>query len=324
MISVLLPTYNCDSTIVQSVRNILGQSVFGFELLVLDDGSTDNTEEKVTSIDDSRIKYLRLNHQGLTKTLNYGLSVAKYDIIARMDADDLCVPWRLEKQLTVLKNLSKNTILSSWYVVFSNTKLQYCVQPPISSREIKKGLLLHSFISHPGLMCNKETLMTNGGYINNVEVDGFQDYETWLRIKDKVEFYIIPEILMFQRYRKESLSNNIQYKQKMMYAIQEPYYKDLSVSFAITTEIKKNTYRGWREYFYGNKLVSRKYWGKLGFAIITYPRIIIAWFITFLPEKLFLRFKEARVKFRLIYYVTYFSSTNRNLRKQLSELLMEY
>jgi hypothetical protein len=260
-------------------------------------------------------------HQGLTKTLNYGLSIAKYNIIARMDADDLCVPWRLEKQCMVLNQLSRNTILSSWYGVFINETIKYFVKQQTISNEIKKGLLLHSFISHPGLMCYKDTLLNNGGYITEVEIDAFQDYETWLKIKDKVEFHIIPEILVFQRFRKKSLSNDTAYKQRIMYSIQEPYYADLQLHFGISDIKEQNLYRGWREYFYGDKRKARIYWEKLGAVLFRQPRAMLAWFVTFLPENIFIRFKEFRLKFRLWYLMNYCTKTNVQLRKQFISLI---
>ena len=321
MISVLLPTYNASSTILSSIRSIFNQTFTNYELLLLDDGSTDYTEAIISRLKDTRIQYHRMPHQGLTKTLNYGLSIARYDIIARMDADDLCVPWRFETQLSILNQLPRNTILSSWYGIFTGTTLKYFVTQPTTSIAIKKGLLLHSFISHPGLMCYKDTLLNNGGYCNNVEIDAFQDYETWLKIKDKVKFHIIPEILVFQRYRKNSLSNNLVYKQKMMYSIQEAYYVNLQHNFGISDKREDNLYRGWREYFYGDKRKARKHWRKLGYLTFRQPRVVLAWFVTFLPENIFIRFKEFRLKFRLWYLIHYYSRMNIQLRKQFVSLI---
>lgn len=323
MISVLLPTFNSCSTIVQAINSTTQQTFNEFELLILDDGSTDDTERIVSEINDARLKYHKLPHQGLTKILNYGLSIAQYDIIARMDADDLCVPWRFERQLSILKQLPRNTILSSWYGVFTDSILNYCVTTPTTSSEIKKGLLLHSSISHPGLMFFKDTLLHNGGYCNDVDIDAFQDYETWLKIKGMVGFHIIPEILVYQRFRRESLSNNISYKQKTMYSIQKPYYNDLQLHFGITDKNEENIYRGWREYFFGDKSGARNYWIKLKYNLLRSPRIVIAYLLTYLPEPLLTVIKESRVRFRLQYYAQYFSKRNRELRQQFRALIGE-
>jgi glycosyltransferase involved in cell wall biosynthesis len=323
MISVLIPTYNNAVFLGQAIKSVLNQTFSEFEVLILDDGSTDQTETVVRNIHDARLIYHRLPHQGLTKTLNEGLSRAKHDIIARMDADDLCVPWRFKKQLSVLKQLSRKTILSSWYAIFSDDEVDYCVRTPTTSDEIKNGLLLHSYISHPGVMCYRDVLERNGGYCTNVDVDAFQDYETWLKIKDQADFSIIPEILMFQRYRKESLSNNIRYKQRIMYLIQEPYYADLQSHFGISNRVVENLFRGWREYFYGSKAEARTYWAKLGFMMIHHPRTLIAWIVTLLPEDYFVVFKEGRVRYHVEYFLRYYGNEMRRLRKVLKILLKQ-
>ncbi len=320
-LSVLLPFYNSCETLFNSVQSILKQTYEHFELLLLDDGSNDGSSDIATKILDNRICYHKLAHQGLAKTLNYGLSIAKYDIIARMDADDLCVPRRFEKQLLILRQLKINTIISSWYGIFNDSKLNYIITTPVNSIDIKKGLLLHSYISHPGLMCYKSALLDNGGYCNRIGVGAFEDYETWLKIKDKVEFYIIPEVLMFQRYRKESLSNNILYKQRIMYSIQQPYYDNLLLNFAISDKKEQNLYHGWREYYFGKKKYARAYWKYLGIYILKQPRVIMAWFVTYLPEDIFVKFKESRMKFRLQYLFLYNSPKLKKLRIVFGSLL---
>lgn len=321
MISVLLPTYNSAQTLLTAVNSILHQTVTEFELLVLDDGSTDATAEIVRSVQDTRVKYLQLPHQGLAKTLNDGLSEAQYDIIARMDADDISVPWRFEKQLSVLKQLPHQYLLSCWYGIFQHRSIQYIIQSPTSSSDIKKGLLLYSFISHPGLMFRKNALVANGGYVLPPECDAFEDYATWLKNKDRVEFAIIPEVLIFQRYRKHSLSNDIQHQHKIMYEIQRPYYDDLRRFFNIETEEEEFVYRGWREYFYGDKRDARKFWNNLALAIVKYPKIILAWCITLLPEQHFIRFKEHRIRYRIHYMLRYFSAPMRLLRRTFNSSL---
>ena len=320
MITVLLPIFNSAATIECAIKSILRQSFRDFELLVIDDGSTDRSEEIISNLKDNRIRYHKLVHQGLTKTLNAGLSLANYNIIARMDGDDISVPWRLQCQQEELLKCQQNVILSAWYAVFQGRSIQFVVKTPTKSDLIKKGLLLHSFISHPGLMCYKKTLIDNGGYISKVEIDAFQDYETWLKIKDRVEFKNIPEVLTFQRFRSDSLSNNITYKQKVLYSIQEPYYADLRGNFGIEDPLEQLIYRGWREYFFGKKEEARKIWRKLGLIVILKPRVMLAFIITYLPMHLFIRFKEARVKYRLQYLVEYYSGSNKYLRNELKRI----
>ncbi len=97
-ITVLLPTFNSGEYLSTSIKSILEQTYTDFEFLIVDDGSTDSTENIVKSFKDKRIKYLKKKRTSLPDTLNYGLKHAKYEWIARMDADDFALPNRLEEQ----------------------------------------------------------------------------------------------------------------------------------------------------------------------------------------------------------------------------------
>jgi len=315
--------YNVEPYLHQAIKSILSQTYRDFEFIILDDGSTDNSIAIVESYNDPRIRLIRSAHIGRAMALNSAIGYAKAEILALMDADDLCIACRFEKQLSILNNLPKDTLLSSWYGVFYGSTMHYYVTPPTTSREIKKGLLLHSYISHPALMLYKDTLVSEGGYRSSIKEQAFVDYETWLGIKDKIEFYIIPEILIYHRYRQNSLSNNIYYKQRIMYSIQQPYYNDLQAQFGISVKWEEYLYRGWREYFYGSKNKARNYWRRLGFLIYRHPRVILAWLTTFMPEHLFIQFKESRAKFRLMYLFFYYTNKSKILRNQLDTLLNE-
>jgi len=97
-ISVVLPTYNAGDYLLRAVNSILDQTLTDFELLIIDDGSTDNTAEIIAGFEDDRIVAITLpQNKGLIRALNHGLERAKGDYIARMNADDIALPTRLEK-----------------------------------------------------------------------------------------------------------------------------------------------------------------------------------------------------------------------------------
>src|SRR5438132_11921709 len=117
-ISVLMPAYNCGKYIAQSINSILNQTYKDFEFIIIDDGSTDNTEEIVLSFKDPRIIYRKTVNKGTSAALNLGLSLALNEWVARIDADDLNVPSRLEKQVKFLNENPGYDIVSSWSVYF--------------------------------------------------------------------------------------------------------------------------------------------------------------------------------------------------------------
>src|SRR5438093_1473162 len=102
--TILLPTYNAAAWLGGAIDSLLGQSYRDFELLVIDDGSTDQTPSLLNTYKDDRIRVLRHEHNsGLIASLNHGIDVAKGKFIARMDADDVSHPRRLERQLAFLE-----------------------------------------------------------------------------------------------------------------------------------------------------------------------------------------------------------------------------
>lgn len=119
-ISVLLPVYNSEKYIKQAVNSILNQTFRDFELVIIDDGSGDNTAELIKEFTDERIRYFRTEHKGTPAALNYGVKKCRYAWIARIDADDLIVPERLEKQAEYLNENPACGVLSAWSVYFKD------------------------------------------------------------------------------------------------------------------------------------------------------------------------------------------------------------
>jgi glycosyltransferase involved in cell wall biosynthesis len=314
MISVLLPTYNACNTISNSIKSILNQTFSDYEILILDDGSTDATADVVRSFIDNRIRYISLQHRGIAMTLNEGLRLAKYDIIARMDADDISMPTRLMEQYQFLITKKINTIVSCNYAIFRNGSIQYIIYGTEHPSEIKKRLALHSDISHPGTMFYKKFIMNLGMY-HDIPLE---DYELWLRIKDSAEFYIVNKTLLLVGYSSTSLTNNdINRRYKDHYTLQKPYYIDLKKEFGLQNRDEEAIVRGWREYFYGECSRARSYWNTIGKRIIYYPRIILAYFLSYSPVSVLLTLKEMRIKQRFSYLASFFSTNSISIRNEL-------
>jgi len=308
-----MPIYNCAEFLPYSIHSISIQTFGNFEFLIIDDGSTDDSQNLISKFRDNRINYVIKEHSGLADSLNYGLKIAKYDIIARMDADDIAHPNRLKKQLSFYKANPQIDIFSSWYTIFSGSTIQYIVKTPTDHFQIIKGLSLYSYISHPGCIYNRNVLLKAGGYSAQV----YEDYELWLRLMNKVIFGIIPEVLIFQRYRKDSLSRgNVSVKNKIHYQIQQKYFDSLNSYFTINNTEEENSVRGWREYFYGGKKEARRYWRDKNL-FLTNWKIFLAFFFTFLPDRMLVGIKELRLRYRLKYFINYFTKENRVLRDNL-------
>lgn len=290
-ISVLMPAYNCGKYIAQSVKSILNQTYTDFEFIIIDDGSTDDTESIINNFKDKRIQYYKTEHKGTAAALNSGVLKAVGDWIARIDADDLNVPERLEKQIKFLNENPEYNVVSSWSVYFNDAgKILFPLREPVEHNDIYEYLKLHNPLNQSGLMIKKEILLKNKF---NEEFTKFEDFELMFRIRDEARFYNIPEFLVFTRLRAGSKTNDMNDEQ--MYDVLYNYsFKNLidvkskGRSFYWTANI------AWINYFYGDKNDARKYlYNSFSWKNVT------AYILTFLPSGLFNRFINGRWRYRL-------------------------
>jgi glycosyltransferase involved in cell wall biosynthesis len=308
-ISVLMPTYNCGKYIAQSVKSILSQTYSDFELIIIDDGSADNTESIIKDFKDKRIKYFKTEHNGTASALNTGVSKASGEWIARIDADDLNVPERLEKQVQFLnENIEYNTI-SSWSVYFNNKgKILFPLRELIEHNDIYEYLSLHNPLNQSGLIIQKELLLKNKF---NEEFTKYEDFELMFRIRDEAKFYNIPEFLVYTRLRDNSNTNEMNDEQ--MYDVLYNYsFKNLISAKSKGRSFYWATNIAWINYFYGNKKDARKYlYNSFSW------KNILAYLLTFLPRGLFNRFINGRWRYRL----SALFENKSDFRKQLLSLL---
>lgn len=299
MISVILPSYNSSSYLDTAIQSILNQTYNNFELLIIDDGSTDDTEGIVRTFLDRRIRYIKKEHTGLADTLNQGINEAKFELIARMDADDISHQERFEKQIKHLNQNPKIDWISCSYAVFVEDKIKYLYKLPEYSLEIKNNLILTSSICFAGSIFKKNCIIENGGFNG----EAFEDYNLLLKIKDRCNFYNIQEVLYYQRKRKNSLSNNnFEITKQIIYDIQKPYYLNLKSNFNINNLNDENNYKGWREFLFGSKVKARYFWRKLNFKVFFYPKVLIGILVSFSPNIVFIYLKKVGFKIMTFYY----------------------
>lgn len=304
--TILMPTYNCGTFLDSAIKSIISQTYKEFEFLIVDDGSTDNTEEIVTKYKDSRINYIKRSHFGLVDSLNYGLKIASNEWIARFDSDDIAHFDWLFKMRETLQNNIKINIVSCWYAIFKNNKILYIVKTPTNNAEIKKRLLLHGVLCHSGVVFPKNTILEIGGY----REETIEDIDLWMRLRTKVTFYNINEVLIFVRSRTNSVSkNNIELFNQLMF---NTYNSEINKINDLSSN-EENILLGWREYFYGNKNKARKYWKT---NLLNKPKVLLAYLLTLLPQNIFCLIKEFNLKYRILFL---FSQ-----KKYLQEFLTKY
>ena len=118
LVDIVMPVYNGAKTISQTIDSILNQTHQAFRLLIVDDGSTDNTEELCKPyLEDERVQYIRESHKGISETLNRGVSLSQMDYVARQDADDIWMPWHLDLLLHELEENPQLDIIGARVIV---------------------------------------------------------------------------------------------------------------------------------------------------------------------------------------------------------------
>ena len=212
-VSIILPTYNRAHLIERSIASVLNQTYCDFELLVVDDGSTDNTEEIVKGIEDSRIRYIRCEENGgPARARNKGIAEARYEYIAFQDSDDEWHSDKLEKQMRVMLEASEDTglVYCEYHYHSIGGKKVICPERGISLEQ-KRGyifpeLLAGNMIGTPVMLVKRECFEVVGGF--NEKFPCMEDYELVLRIAQKYRIEFIPECLMEVYATYESVTNN--------------------------------------------------------------------------------------------------------------------
>ena len=206
MISVLLPTYNDEKYIEETISSILKSSFKEFELLIINDGSSDRTLDIINLFDDKRIRVISQKNKGLIKSLNLGLKEAKFDLIARIDGDDIMHENRLEIQYDIINKFNYDIVGSNAIIINENSDPIGKSDLPISHEEIKHKLIQMSpTIIHPSILMKKDCVINNGGY--NKLYKHCEDLELWVRLIDNYKFYNCKEYLVRLRKHSANISN---------------------------------------------------------------------------------------------------------------------
>lgn len=208
-ISILLPAYNCSRYIGQTIDSLLNQTFTNFELLIINDGSSDNTEQVIQSYSDPRINYLKNDsNKGLVYTLNRGIQEAKGNYIARMDADDIALPTRLQLQKQWLDE-HPNTAAVSCTITFIDDKGNQQGdwkedKATCTYADIVKTLPKANCIAHPTIMIRKGIALA---YLYDPMQVHCEDYDLWLRmLADGLIIEKLPEPLLLYRNHTESIT----------------------------------------------------------------------------------------------------------------------
>ncbi|WP_415718466.1 glycosyltransferase [Maridesulfovibrio sp.] len=230
-VSVTMPCYNCESTVGEAIESILGQTCSNLELVAVDDGSADGTAEVLReyAANDPRLKPLFLEHQGVVGAANAAIDAAEGKYIARMDADDIALPERIEKQVELL-DVDPETGLTACRVGFGGNREQnggYAhyvdwINTLIEADEISLNRFVEFPFANPSIMMRKDLIAEHGPFRDG---DFPEDYELILRwLESGVKMRKVDEELLIWNDPPDRLSrNHPKYNVDAFYRIKSEY-----------------------------------------------------------------------------------------------------
>lgn len=215
MVSIVIPTYNREKQILRAVKSILNQTYQDFELIIVDDGSQDGTEDVIQTIKDDRIRYIKLDkNQGVAHARNVGIQEAKSEYIAFLDSDDEWKPDKLELQMKKMCASSEKVglIFSRMGGKQRNSEERFVCPPENYNKNILEGnifysLLIQNVIGTPAMLVRKKCLDDVGGFKETLQC--LEDWELILRIAKEWQVGFVDKILVEVHKTEGSVSTNI-------------------------------------------------------------------------------------------------------------------
>jgi glycosyltransferase involved in cell wall biosynthesis len=204
-VSVLMPVYNCAAYVLEAVQSILDQTFTDFELIVIDDVSTDGTLQLLRSVSDPRIRLIEKEvNTGLTKSLNMAMELARGEYLARMDGDDVSLPERFKLQVAFLDEHPEVLVVGGQCVILPTGKP---LEKPVQHDDILVAMLESNAIVHPSTMMRR--VLQDGSSFRYPEgMEPAEDYLLWCRLITRGRFHNLPEPVLLYRHHPEQVSRN--------------------------------------------------------------------------------------------------------------------
>lgn len=206
LISVLMPVFNADRYVAEAVESILAQTLGDFEFIVIDDGSTDRSPDILSQFAgrDRRIRLLSQANRGHSVAMNMGLGLCRGEFIARMDADDISLPKRFERQMSFLRQHDECVLVGCGLLRIDADGDALCEEIlPESHEQIEARLLAgQGAICHPATMIRRSAMVAVGGY--REAFHGAEDHDLWLRLGEVGRLANLSEVLFLSRIHQHN------------------------------------------------------------------------------------------------------------------------
>jgi glycosyltransferase involved in cell wall biosynthesis len=228
LVSVLMPVYNAQKYMREAIESILDQTYRNFEFVIVNDGSTDDTESIALSYKDERIKYLKLaKNKGIVGALNEGITVCTGKYIARIDADDIAFPERIEKQVKFMETNPQIGVLGTNVKYFGDA--DFDTDMAVDNDRLKAILLFNTPFIHPSVMVRSE-LFKQVPYSD--KFPHLEDYYQWFRLAPITKFANLKEVLLHYREHNSGISKvNSSQKSPHLELLYAEIFSTLNIDF---------------------------------------------------------------------------------------------
>lgn len=209
-ISVIIPAYNAEATIAETIESVQRQTVSDFELIVIDDGSRDRTQEVLANISEPRLRVFQEENGGVATARNRGFARATGEFIAFLDADDLWTPNKLEQQLAALQRQPEAGVAYSWtYYIDQQSQALYPGMQPAYEGNIYGELLLANVLANgSNPLIRRVAIDRAGGF--DPALSAAADWDFYLRLAAQFPFVVVPEYQILYRQSSGSMSAKVE------------------------------------------------------------------------------------------------------------------
>jgi glycosyltransferase involved in cell wall biosynthesis len=208
-VSVIVPAYNAEATILETIQSIQNQTFADFELIVINDGSTDNTLTLLGQVEDSRLQVFTYPNGGLPVARNRGIHHATGEFISFVDADDLWTPDKLELQLQALQQHPAAGVAYSWTAFIDGQgNFLYAREPLAFTGNVYPQLLVDNFISNGSNILLRRELVAEAG-IFDPSLKSAEDWDFYIRLAARSEFAVVPKYQILYRKSTQSMTSKV-------------------------------------------------------------------------------------------------------------------